>query len=200
MPGNLIITQGYGATIGGALTLVNLTPAATQLVLTFSVNIALTGNALDPTNWSITPGSGSSPVTVNSLSVAGATLTINTTEHTNGTPYTLVFPQGVVSTSSAAPFIGPFTQAYTGVGVLPTLQAVQSIDARSVEAVFNEAVVPADALNPANWAITGDSVVAVVSVAQMTAASFRLSTTAHEPSSNYTLTASNIRDLAGNST
>lgn len=80
----------------------------------------------------------------------------------------------------------------------PTLFMVRVVDARHLEVTFSEAVVTAEALNTANWLITGGAGLAVQSVAQVTSSVYTLTTAAQVPGTSYTLTASNIHDLNGN--
>lgn len=195
---NLIVTQGLGNAGGAiALSVLSFTPNPGSLVIVFSDLVALTGDAASSTNWSITPGIGLNPITINSVVVVGNTVTVNTSEHQTGS-YTLNYPQGIVSYLDGSPFIGPFTHVYSNVGVVPFLTMVRGVDARAIDVVFSEAVNLQDALTPGNYSITGASTVTVTSVEKQTDQAFRLNTTVQVRSGSYTLQASNIRDLAGN--
>lgn len=80
----------------------------------------------------------------------------------------------------------------------PTLLLVRTVDARIVEVVFSEDVVASEALNPANYVITGAGGLAVNGVTQLSASIYRLSTARQTVGASYNVTASNIHDLAGN--
>lgn len=82
--------------------------------------------------------------------------------------------------------------------VPPTLALARSVDARLVEVIFSEDVVEAEALNPANYSITGGGGLAVNSVVKLSASIYRLITARQTVGANYTVQASNIHDLAGN--
>lgn len=198
MSNNLIVTQGLGSAGGAiALSVLSFTPNPGSLVIVFSDLVSLTGDAASSANWSITPGIGLNPITINSVSVVGNTVTVNTSEHQTGS-YTLNYPQGIVSYLDGSPFVGPFTHVYSNVGVIPFLTMVRGVDARALDVVFSEAVNLQDALTPSNYTITGPSTVTVTSVEKQTDQAFRLNTTVQVRNGSYVLQASNIRDLAGN--
>jgi hypothetical protein len=77
------------------------------------------------------------------------------------------------------------------------IEVAYGLEARLVEVVFSEPVVDADALNPANYGITGGGGLDVFSVIKMTNSIFRLTTSKQTPATVYTLTASNIFSLDG---
>ncbi len=195
--GNLLITEGLGSVELG-LVLLSLTPAETSLTLVFESDVILTGDALDPAEWTITPGSGVSPVTVTGVSVVDATVTLTTTEHQDGGAYTLNLPNGIVSAIDGGPFLGPFFVAYTGVGGLPYLIMVKGVDARALDVVFNEAVREDDATTPENYVVIGPNNVTVVAAEKVTDINYRLITTEQDRSASYTLEVYNVRDLADN--
>jgi len=196
--GNLLVTEGLGAT-GLPVVLLSLAPAAQQLVLTFETNIGLTGESLDASKWTVTAGSGITAVSVSGVSAIGNVITLQTTEHQLGGAYTLHIPQGIFeSDGEGRPFIGPFDQNYTGVGVQPTLLMVKGVDSRTIEVVFSEKVNAADAVNTSNYVVTGPSTVLVTSVTRITDLTYRVKTTAQNRAASYTLTVSNVRDMANN--
>lgn len=80
----------------------------------------------------------------------------------------------------------------------PVIQMARAVDARVLEVVFSEDVVPAEALNPLNYSITGSGGLAVNGVTQLSGSIYRLSTARQTVGASYNVTASNIHDLAGN--
>lgn len=80
----------------------------------------------------------------------------------------------------------------------PTLVYAVARDARTLDITFSEPVIASEALNKANYAITGGAGLTVESVEQLTADSFRLKTTKQVVGQSYLVTASNIHDLNGN--
>lgn len=198
MAQNLLITQGLGAASGGVSFLVlSFTPAPTLLTIQFSSKVSLTGDSADISNWVITPDFGVGPVTINSINVVNDIITITTSEHQTG-GYTLFYPQGIVDFYTNDPFVGPFSQAYSGAGNAPYLTMVRGVDARAIDVVFSEAVLETDALNPANYVIIGPGSVVATSVEKQTDQAYRINTTVQDKLFVYTLQASNIHDLAGN--
>lgn len=89
--------------------------------------------------------------------------------------------------------------AGSGVGtdvVPPSIVLSRSIDARTVEVLFNEAVVEDEALTAANYSIDGG--LTVSAVVKVTSSIYRLTTSKQAVGDLYTVTVSDIHDLVGN--
>lgn len=193
---SLIVTQGYGDSGGvapGALTVLSVTPSNNQILITFSEAVILLGDGLDTTRWIIV-SDGGQHVIVNSIQVAGATVTLITNEMANGTNYTLTIPNmGVYSAITGNPLTGPFEHPFVGVGSPPTILIIVVIDARTIEVVYDEPVNMYDALNENNYVITGIGGLTVIDVEKMGSTIYRLTTSHQMVGTNYLVTASNIR-------
>ena len=177
------------------------TVAATAgtITITFNTPVVLTGSSATAQGWSITPPG--SPmvigVSVTGVAVAGNIVTLTTTEQTGGGAYTLNFPEGLIfSTPGGLAFTGPFQRSVTGAATHTPIISANAIDSRTVDILFARAVQPAGALNPANYVLSPP--VAVLGVVQLTPNGFRLTTAPQSTGQVYTLTASNIYDLAFN--
>lgn len=193
-----IVTEGFGpdAGGGGALTILSTTGIEGGIEVLLSATGILTGDALVPSKWVVVGGGVA--LTVVSVSIIGSLITLTTNEATDGASYTLLVPQGIVDSGTGNPCTGGFVQPFTGAGTAPILSLARSIDARQVEVYFTEAVVEAEALLPANYVITGGGGLSVFAVEKITDTIFQLTTSAQEVALLYTVTASNIHDLAGN--
>lgn len=194
-----MITEGLGGS-SGALTYIAVTPDAESVSIEFSDTIALAGTSEEVSSWSVDEGVGAAPVNVLAVTLSGdgRTVTLTTTEHQVGGEYTLVFPRDIVSDADGTLFSGPYTHDYLGVGELPFITMVKGVDARAIDIVFSEAVLEADALDPANYTVIGPNSVTVTSVAKQTSQSFRLYTTPQDRNESYTIEVRNVRDLANN--
>lgn len=91
----------------------------------------------------------------------------------------------------------PATYVWTAMAdaVAPTITA-QSLDAYHVRVIFSEEVVAAEALVASNYTFTGG--LSSISVVKESPSVYIVTTSAQSPTSSYTVTASNIHDLAGN--
>lgn len=78
----------------------------------------------------------------------------------------------------------------------PIFVLARSVDARTVDVFFSEAVQPEDAMNTANYSIS--PTLTIKSIQQITPRQFRLTTSNQSSGQDYTITASNIHDLSGN--
>lgn len=190
------VTGGGG---GGATPLIvsSLSPGATTIVLTMSGACVLTGDSNNPAKWTTSSPGLPTPVVTN-VAVVGSTITLTVTEHKVGSTYTLVFPTGIIQIADGTLFAGPYTRTYTGAGSPPSFSAVTSLDARSFQVVFSEPVVEADALTLGNYSISGPLNVQVVSISKVNAITFIVTTTEQQRGGAYTVTISNVKDLAGN--
>lgn len=191
---SLVITQGYGDPNSGGFSVVSVTPYVDHLEILFDQAVTLVGLALTATNWTITGGTVT--ITASSVNVVGSTVYLYHNEAKNGESLTLTLPYAGIFFGTD-PYAGPLTFGFTSVGVGPTISYVRQTSAVDLEVTFDEDVQSAMALDTANWAITGGYSIASVSeslanVYVLTLNAALLSAT------SYTLTATNIEDLAGN--
>lgn len=78
----------------------------------------------------------------------------------------------------------------------PVLYSLISVTATLVKVIYSEAVNTSDALTVGNYSLNNGLV--ALSVSQVSPSIYLLTTTAQTPSTVYTLTVSNVRDLYGN--
>ncbi len=194
---DLIAPEG-GSPVFINLTIDSITINPTSIIITFSDDISLAGDATIPGNWVITPSGGAVAVTVIGLSVVGADLTLTTTEATIGGSYSLGIPIGVYRTIDGYPLLPPYAQAYTGEGTAPTVsQIVVLNDARTFDVVFSESVLTAEALLKANYGVS--PLLTVDTVTKVQDNRYTITTLeAQIPGQLYTVTVSNVHDLYGN--
>ena len=217
LPGPSAGGNGQGVnlliTVGGAAGPILLSAAMVsgRLVLTWlcSGNAGLLGtdDARNPANYSVTaPGGQSMQVTDVQLVEGQTTVSLGVTgEFRTGGTFTANVVKGTVRDNiagsgnlvSSIPFtvIGPTFKVGNAVPQSSTkLRVTFTRPAKQVSAGASD-----DALRPANYAITwaGGSL-AVSSVATVSPDTVDLTTASELPGVLYTLTASNIKDLAGN--
>lgn len=196
------LTYGYALSLtnfGGTSPpplMVSLSPSAFALTVTFDSPIALTAPSSSAASWIITQNSGLVPVT--HVAFDGTSIvTLTTGEHVTGAPYTLTVPSGIVGTTvPAGAYPGPYIIGYTGIGIAPTVLQAIAISYRAVRVTFDEAVVESEALNKNNYAVTGGTY--ITGVTKISDTIYELSTSPLAGGTSYTVTASNIHDLAGN--
>jgi hypothetical protein len=170
----------------------NITAIAKQVSVNFDTPPTLLGPAADKTVWSII-GPNAQVITINTLNIIGTSVVLSTTEMSNGVTYTISIPPSYITSSSGLFWTGPFVKTFTGVGGAPFIQNVKPIDGRTIEIMFSENVNKYDALNIANYSI--DHGLVVLGAQQISPSIFRLITSLQVSSTNYTVTASNIRDI-----
>lgn len=195
---SLLVTLGMGAGGGGgggAFVLNSITPAHKQLTLNMSNTPTISGPAADPASYTLTSATGKAS-TVLSVTAVGNTLVLATTEQTNGQVYTLHIPFIGLVDISATDFDGPFSPSFIAVGIAPVIQIVRSVDTRKIDVVFSEAMRSDDATTPANYSISPP--LEIKSIEMLTDYMYRLHTSKQTVGQVYTITASNIRDLANN--
>lgn len=193
----LIITSGLGATGSAADPAVDsITSYESYLLVVFNTSLDVSSNVLRTDSWSVS--GGGRPVSVRDVSMHSAsTIRIDVTEQTDGETYVLHFPEVGILTLFGEKFYGPFEENFVGAGSGPSILMVRTVDARTLEVFFNEAVNPGDALNSANYSI--DNGLQVVSVTKVTPVQYLITTSKQVEGISYTVTASNIRDEQLNS-
>lgn len=196
---SLLITKGLGSSGGSAVpSLVSVTPSATEIVLVFSENVVLSGDALVAANWLMTPTLTGYTPTCNSVSASTNEIVLGFSgEHTNGQPYELTIPTGILS-DTGANYTGPFVYSYVGVGVGPVIITI-SPNITEIMITYNEPVVQLEAEDAANYNITGPTTPTISSVNLVINNVYRIVlSSALNSGANYTLTVSNIHDIYGN--
>jgi hypothetical protein len=195
------ITQGYGSdgnSGGSGFEVTAITPGAAYLDLQFTGNVAaLTMQAADPAYW-VFGTTGPVAITATSLAVSTNTVRVYHTEPHAGDLYTLTMPLNGLRSTLGETYGGDDVLAFTAVAQAPTIFMAQSVDSRTLRIIFTESVVGADALDTANWTITGSGGLAVLGVTQETTREYLLTTSPQTAGASYTVTAYNIRDLALN--
>ncbi len=200
----LAVTLGYGdpgVPMGACNTFTLLLAEVYEdrIELIFSTNVQAVGPAADPAQWTVTTLALGVPIpVVTSVVVAGPRIKLFYTEARTGILYTLHFPVVGIKDLSLNPYPGPFTYDFTGLGINPFVSLAGAEDGYHVKVIFSEQVVVAEALIPANYAITGGGGLTVFEVTQETALVYRLRTSLQTPGQSYLLTVSNIHDLQGN--
>lgn len=180
----------------GDLLVTSVTASPFSVTVVFNFYVALTGNASVYNNWTITDGL--TPPTVTGVSVSTNTVTINTTEDITGQTRTLTIPDGVVKfTDSGQALQPPFVFTFASAGGAPYIESIANVDARYVDVVFSEPMVESEALVKANYNVS--PTLTILTVAKVQDNRYRLTfQTSQVPTTVYTVTASNIHDLAGN--
>lgn len=183
---------------GGTIAPLTMTVSATpvSLLLSFSAEIEVIAPASGKEAWRVEDADGTS-LGVNSISIGTTSITINTNEHTNGANYILTVPSGIQTTTTPpVAFAGPYIQTYAGVGTPPTVLNAVALTYNVVRITFDEPVIEAEALVNTNYAI--DNGAFVTRVTKVTDSIYDLSTSPLNSGVSYTVTASNIHDLAHN--
>lgn len=195
-----LVTDGFGDYPGNgpavAFILTGVVVAAQQLTLNLNATPLVSGPAVNPAAYTVVPNGNGVPVQVTSVQVSGNTVVLGTTAMTIGAAYTLVIPSVGLISADGRQFNGTFTPGFTGAGVAPFLVQAASVDARTLQVVYSEPVNASDATNPANYSIVPP--LAVTAVSRVTSLVYVLTTARQARGQVYTVTASNVRDLANN--
>lgn len=181
---------------GSDLVVTSVTASPGNVVVVFSHAITLTGASIVFSNWVIS--GGVSPPAVLNVSLVGNVVTITTPEDILGQTRTLTVPNGIVKFSDGAQTLqAPFSFNFPSSGVTPIVTGIVNRDAKTIEVIFSEPVVESEALNIANYSISPS--LAIRSASKVQDNRYRLDLLQFQtPAVEYTLTATNIHDLAGN--
>lgn len=195
-------TSSYGS-IGDEgcpqITLESVTAYEDRLELLFDNVLHISGDAANPTKYTVTPidNGYSSTVTAVAISDTNArTLVLSITRQTNEKNYTLTLPSFGIQSIELYPFYGPFDKSYTAVGVGPGIQIVRTVDARTIDVIFNTQVNPSEALDPNNYTVT--PTIKVKSVKYITDYWYQLTTERQIVDQAYTVEIDGIHDINGN--
>jgi hypothetical protein len=193
-----LATKGYSSDVtgGGAVGAPSVVVGINALDLVFGTNVLLTVLGADITNWAITSGTGYAISVVTVAQTSPTTIHLTTTNQTIGGTYTLNFPTGGVTDAISLVGNQAYNLAFTGIGISPSLLSAVPINPNTVRLVYNEAVKTSEALVLTNYAINKG--LSLRSVKQESGVSFLLTTTNMTPNVLYTVTVSNIHDIAGN--
>jgi len=169
-----------------------LTVLARQLVVQFNANPSISGPGADPASYIVT--GGGTPITITGVTAVGSTLVLDTTFQTSGASYVLDLPVvGIISIDGRI-FSGPFSFSFVGSAQEPVaIQIVRSVDARTLEIVFDRPVVQSDAENVANYSVA--PTLTVVSSHRVTDFLYQLQTSRQTQGQTYEVTISNIRGM-----
>lgn len=173
------------------------TDTSGAVALIFSENVNLGNPATLASDWTITSASGIT-VQVTSVAVANATVTLQTTGHTNGVTYTVNIPRyGIISVAAGLNLSGStFAPTYVGASTTPSVSSAVALDGDEFQITFSKPMVETEALSPQNYAITGGAGLTVSTVTKMTPQTYRIKTTAQQAAgTTYTVTVSNVHDL-----
>lgn len=80
--------------------------------------------------------------------------------------------------------------------VPPVVSSVDVIDGKTMDVLFSEVVVEAEAMAPANYVFNNG--LTVLAVSKVSGSQYRLTTILQAPGQAYSLTVSNVHDLSGN--
>ena len=196
----LLSVDGMGSPwTGSFVTLASMEIYGDRMELVFGVPVAVVGIAVLSEYWPITGSTPGAPVPiVSSVEVSGVRIKLYYSEGRDGASYSLVIPVVGVQDLAANPFMGPFTQAFTGVGIDPFCVLAAAEDALHAHVIFSEPVNEEDALIAANYTITGGGGLIVYSVTKVNSTTYRLKTSLQGVGHSYTVSINNIRDSAGN--
>lgn len=191
-----LLTLGLGG--GGAgLAFVATSVLAFDQHLEVTLNEAvasLTGGAAVPSEYVIRREAGPA-VLVTGVSYVGDTLVLRTTPHIVGVSYVLHIPWAGLLSASLKAFAGPFSLSYLGAtGPAVTVVLSRSVDARSIEVIFNRGVNEDDASNPANYSIS--PTLAITKAVKVTDYFYRLTTAKQFMDETYEVTVTGVRSAA----
>jgi hypothetical protein len=198
----LITTMGLGQWGASDCALSYLAPLLAEnngsyVDIIFNANVAISGPAADYTNWDITENSIYADPSISAVEVvSGNRVRLTISEQTALGTYTIQIPTLGVTTDTGSPLVGPFSIDFLGIGVGPDVAMAKALDARTLEVIFTEAVREDDATTVSNYSIAPPlTVSAAVKVTDLV---YRLTTSKQTYGTVYTVTISNIRDLANN--
>lgn len=151
-------------TIGAYEVPVTTTVASITVLGPTSLRLNLAGTVSSDSTWTtagnytITPSGGAAAVTVSSAAISTATtITLTTSEHTNGGAYNLAWA-GLTNITNG-------NLSYTGQGVAPTVSAAAMTAGKTVRVTFSESMTNNAALTTTgNYTVTGATVSSVTRV------------------------------------
>lgn len=165
----------------------------TTIEVVTSENIGvLEGPAGNPPSYTVSVVGPGSPVSVIAISFVNNRLRLDTTAQSFGAAYTLHMAVGGMLAISGKPFSGPYNLSFLGGASQPAgIQLVRTVDARTIDIVFNRRVNESDASNPVNYLVS--PTLAVLKAKKRSDYHYRLTTSQQAIDQAYTVTISNIR-------
>jgi hypothetical protein len=191
---NFATGQSFCTCEAGTATIhtVSVTPAANQLVVTFSDTVELSGPALEVANWFVTINTGSAKtVTITDIDFSGDTVTLTTTPQTLNADYRLHLPTLGITSDVFGIFTGLYSLDFLGVPTPVTVQMVKAVDTHHIDVIFAIAVDEETASDPLNYSI--DNGLSVTAANKITDHWYRLTNSPRQTDGvNYTITITNI--------
>jgi len=197
---SLLVTKGLGMEPGASSPLTGLsatyTASTNNLDIQLSSAAVLAGPALVPSSWSIT-STGNPSLTVNSISLISSNtiIRLNVSEARTAT-YLIQLPIGITQTSDGTSYTTPNPITCNATGTGPVVLLGSSIDAITMDIVFDRPVNQSDASTAANY--TSNNGLTISAAVRVTDSVYRLTTSRQVPGTTYTLTIVGIHDAAGN--
>lgn len=172
---------------------VNTTVASVSVLSPTSIKLTLAALKTSDATWTtagnftITGGGGAAAVTVSAASVtdAGMSITLTTSEHTDGGAYSVAW-SGLTNVTSGS-------SAYTGEGAPPSITAARMTSPTTIVLTFSEAVDETSAELAANYTTTPARTVTAVRTSTTT-----VTLTLDRPAHVVRLDVVGVEDLAGN--
>jgi hypothetical protein len=196
-----LITTGLGSSGSPssleclALEVLAVTNFGSHLIVLFSAELQVSGPGLDPASYTFT-GPTEIKATEIRILTPGHILRIDLTEQQTGGEYTVTLPSQGIMDLNRNLINGPFTAEFIGIGIPTLVQIAKSIDKRTLEVVFSEAVLEEDATIPSKYSITPP--LAVTRAERISDFHYRLTTGPQALGQQYHVEISGIRDIHGN--
>lgn len=193
--------QGVALDIGAFELIATTTVSGVTVLSSTSIRLDLTASVGSDATWAsagnftITSGTGAA-VTVSTATASGnpgSSITLVTTEHTNGATYTIAWA-GVANVTSGS-------TTYTGQGVAPTIQTAVFTSASTFRLVFSEAMTNNAALTTVtNYTLTPTAGAGFnpTAATRINATTVDLTIDRSLGAATGTITVANLTDLGGN--
>lgn len=178
--------ETLASTTVGSITVVS----ATSIKLNLVDSVVSDATWTDAGNFTITPPGGAVAVTVASAAItdAGMSITLTTSEHTNGALYNVAWA-GVTSVADG-------NDDYTGTSTLPVVSSAAMTAGKVIRVTFSKSMTNNAALTTAgNYLISG---MTVASVARVDATRVDVTLTQRIPAANSTISVNGPQDTALN--
>lgn len=171
-----------------------LSETASRITITFNANVSATGEAAVASNWNVIGPAGI--LTVSNIVVSGTTIVLTTAEQLTGGTYTVTYPCGISNADLGGGLTGAAATVFTGAGTGASIISALGIDEHTVRVIFSKQVT--DGLDPTKYTISGG--VTVTAVTSSGPTTYTLTTSSQIPAHGYTVTATGVHDVVGNST
>ena len=189
---SLLVTMGLG-TSPPAFKINTLASTTTTIVLTFNEDFAISGPAMDPTEYTLTDSLGGSVAIIGVERTDVAELTVATGDQAAEATYVLQLPHSGFLSVASHQFQGSFSQQYiSGAGITATVILVRVVNGKTLDVYFDINVNEMDASTTSKYSIRGLEVLSAVKVVD---SQYRLTTSIQTPGAEYSLVISNIRGL-----